>query len=115
MVVVGGAALAVAVFAWAWNRARSRPRRRIASTGLGAGVYLFTSAGCDQCARARELLTASLGEGGFTEIPWERQADVFDRLGIKAAPSTLVVKGDGSGVWYAGVPRRHQVAKTRNP
>ena len=59
-------------------------------TGLDPGTYLFTSARCAECAVARSQLES------FTEISWEGQPDVFNRLGVTAVPSTLVV--DSAGV-----------------
>ncbi|HEX6946804.1 MAG TPA: hypothetical protein VF246_05600 [Acidimicrobiia bacterium] len=104
LVIVGGAALAVAIYALVARRFRTRTRRRIASTGLTPGTYLFTSAGCEECARARQLLDQRVGVGGYSEIAWESEPRVFDRLGVRAVPSTLVVAEDGSGLWHAGVP-----------
>ena len=104
LLVVLGAAVAVAVFAVVLQRVRSRPRRVIASTGLTPGAYLFTSVDCGECSRARTRLAELLGDSGYTEVAWESEPEVFQRLEVPAVPSTLLVAADGSGVWHAGVP-----------
>lgn len=105
LVVVGVTALLVVLAAAATGR-RSRARRLIADTGLAAGIYLFTSGGCGQCAEARDRLAGIVGEAGYTEVPWEKEPATFERLAVGQAPSTLVVAPDGSGTWHPGVPGR---------
>ena len=105
LAAVAVAGLAVAVFAYMLRRIRDRPRRLILLTGLQPGAYLFTSGDCGECARARSSLAEALGPAGFTEIPWESEPGIFQRLDVSAVPSTLIVAADGSGVWHAGVPR----------
>lgn len=105
LVVVGVTVVAVVVLSLVLRHLRSRPRRSIATTGLRPGTYLFTSAGCEECDRARRLLADRSGVGGFVEVAWERDPAVFDRLGVDAVPSTLIVAENGSGVWHAGIPR----------
>lgn len=102
LVVVG---IAVAVFALVRRRLRERPRRTISATGLAPGAYLFTSGDCAECANARSMITKRLGSDGFTEVAWESEPGIFERLGVTAVPSSLLVAPDGSGVWHAGVPR----------
>lgn len=97
------AGVAVGLFALVLKRRRSRPARMIPVTGLDPGTYLFTSATCAECAVARSQLES------FTEISWEGQPDVFNRLGVTAVPSTLEVDSAGVGAWRAWVP------ETRNP
>jgi hypothetical protein len=105
LIVVGSAAALVVIVAVLTGR-RPRVRRSIDDTGLPAGIYLFTSGGCGQCAEARDRLAGVVGESGYTEVPWENEPATFERLGVGQAPSTLVVGPDGSGTWYAGVPNR---------
>jgi len=78
--------------------------RTIDTPGLEAGVYLFTSGGCGTCAGARETLA---GRGvDFTELTWDEDPEVFQRLGVDAVPSVVVVKA-GRGRWWRGaVPRQ---------
>ncbi len=101
IVLVAG--LVVAILAFALKRRRARPARIIAFTGLGPGTYLFTSASCAECSRARVSLD------DFTEISWEEKPEVFNRLGVSAVPSTLVVDSTGAGAWQAWPPA------SRNP
>jgi hypothetical protein len=105
LLIVGAAVLAVVVAAAVAGR-RPRGRRSIADTGLAAGIYLFTSGGCDQCAEARDRLARIVGGAGYTEVPWESEPATFERLAVRQAPSTLVVAADGSGTWHPGVPGR---------
>ena len=94
--IAGGIALA---------RRRHRPVQKISSLDLVAGVYLFTSEGCDTCATARAKLADSLGDG-FTEFVWEREPEHFAALAIEAVPSVLVVDDSGHGRLYPGQPHR---------
>ena len=105
LVAIAVAAVVVALFASVLKRVRSRPLRSIAVTGLEPGTYLFTSGDCSECARARTRLAESTGPRGYTEVAWESEPGVFQRLEVDAVPSTLVVADDGSGVWHAGGPR----------
>jgi hypothetical protein len=42
-----------------------------------------------------------------TELSWQKNPDVFERLGVDAVPSVLEVESDGSATWWrGGVPRR---------
>lgn len=78
--------------------------RTIDAAGLDPGVYLFTSGGCGTCDGARETL---VGRGvEFTEVTWDDDPDVFQRLGMDAVPSVVVVN-EGRGRWWRGsVPRQ---------
>ena len=81
-----------------------RPSRTLTAPGMADGTYLFTSAGCETCTRARDEL-ARRG-AAFDEVKWTDQPEVFDRLGIDAVPSVVVVRG-GRGRWWRGaVPRQ---------
>jgi hypothetical protein len=86
-----------------------RPGRRgqpIEGPGLAPGIYLFTSGTCADCGPARERLKEKLGPGGFREIGWEAEPDVFARVGIDVVPCTLVVGEDGSANSFPGLPDR---------
>lgn len=98
LLIVLGATLAVAIFTLILHRRRSRPTRVIANAGLSPGTYLFTSATCLECSRARSALE------NFVEISWEERPDVFSRLHVTAVPSTLVVDSTGRGTWRAWSP-----------
>lgn len=88
--------------------ARRRPvltSRELTATGMPRGTYLLTSDGCDTCERAREALTRR--DVHYTELSWQKNPEVFDRLGIDAVPSVVVVGEDGSGRWWrGGVPNK---------
>ena len=83
--------------------ARQRPRlqsRRLAETGLDPGVYLLTSEGCATCERARATLNKN--SVAFTELRWQTESDVFERLGVDAVASVLVVGLAGDARWWRG-------------
>ena len=98
-------ALAIAAIATLTLRFRNRGGPvDLEVTGLGPGVYLFTSTACPQCGSARRALSDSLGEDGFAELRWEELPGVFHDLGIEGVPATLVVRADGSGTVWSGKP-----------
>ncbi len=98
-------ALAVAAVAAVVLRSRVAGRpRQLESTGLGPGVYLFTSTACADCSPARRKLIDELGEGGFVELGWEQEPGVFHRLGVDAVPATAIVARDGSATLWPGQP-----------
>jgi hypothetical protein len=72
--------------------------------GLAPGVDLFTSATCADCAATREHLLEKLGPSGFLEIEWERDPEVFSRVGIDVVPCTVVVSEDGYATRFPGLP-----------
>lgn len=81
---------------------RSRP---VADTGLPPGVYLLSSDGCHTCRRARDTLTRR--EIAYTELSWEKNPEVFERMQIDAVPSVVQIDRGGAGTWWrGGVPRR---------
>lgn len=78
--------------------------RTIDTPGLASGVYLFTSGGCGTCAGARETL---VGRGvEFTELTWDEDPEVFQRLGMDAVPSVVVVTTGRGRWWRGGIPRQ---------
>lgn len=84
-----------------------RIRPRSLETGdLAPGIYLFTSSTCADCVPARHKLTEALGPEGFTEIRWDTQPEVLQKLQVDAVPATLVVDEPGQGVLYPGQPDR---------
>lgn len=100
-------AVAVLVVAIVFVLRRRPPvrRRTLTGSGLPSGVYLLTSDGCDTCERARSQLTRR--GVGHTELSWQKNPEVFERLGIDAVPSVLVIGETGSGTWWrGGTPRR---------
>jgi hypothetical protein len=95
--------MAAMVVAVRRKMALSAPRR-LGATGLQAGVYLFTSADCAECALARAKLDTRTGEGGYREIAWETEPEFFTRLGVDAVPATMIVEADGSARLWPGQP-----------
>jgi len=98
-------ALLVATMVVAVRRkmASSSPRP-LPPTGLEPGVYLFTSADCDECALARAKLEDRLGEDGYVEIAWEQRPELFADLGVDAVPATVVVAADQTALLWPGQP-----------
>jgi hypothetical protein len=80
------------------------PFRVIRRTGLGPGVYFFSSATCAECRPARSVLVERLGEDGFVEHSWESDPGILESLGVDGVPATLVVEGSGSGRLWTGMP-----------
>jgi hypothetical protein len=110
--VVAVIILLVVLVSIVFRRRPPRRSRRIDATGLGPGLYLFTSHGCDSCGRARERLARR----GFTytELSWEEKPETFEGLGIDAVPSLVAVGRGGTGRWWrGGVPRRVEMPGTR--
>lgn len=104
ILIAVAAILVVAVILFLRRRpiVRARP---LTATGLPPGTYLLTSDGCcDTCRRARERLTRR--QVSYTELSWEKNPDVFERLAIDAVPSVLRIEAGGEGIWWrGGVPR----------
>jgi len=104
--VVTALVTAALLTAWMLERRRASKPRKIQTTGLRAGIYLFTSDTCAECNPARDLLVSSLGETGFTEIAWSDDPALFERLQIPQVPASLRVDADGSGRCWFGDPKR---------
>lgn len=100
--IVGALGVALVVTLILRSRATGSPRQ-LESTGLIAGVYLFTSSSCPDCRPAYRKLTERLGEE-FVEMNWEREPGVFHDVGVVAVPATLIVDADGSGTLFPGQP-----------
>lgn len=106
--------VAVVVALTALLRRRPRVRRYdVADTGLPAGVYLLTSDGCDTCERARVTLVRR--GTPHTELSWQKNPDVFERLGIDAVPSVLTVDESGAGAWFRGGVPSARLGGSRAP
>lgn len=87
------------------RRGRQRAVRGIPSSDLAAGLYLFSSEGCATCESARALLVESRGDD-FTELVWEHQPQLFEKLAVDVVPSVLVVDETGAGRLFPGQPQR---------
>lgn len=112
ILIVAAFGVAALAMAGALHRSRVAPRR-LRATGLDEGVILMTSSACSECAKARDRLDAALGEGGYSEMSWERHPEVFESLDVDGVPAVLVVGADGSGELWAGQPDR--VLRTLGP
>ncbi len=103
LVVVAVLGIAASVGFLISLRGRRRPVPAL-TTGLEAGVYLFTSAGCADCRPAKQALVDVLGRDGFAEVRWEESPDLFTEVGIDVVPATLVVEEGGAGTVFRGHP-----------
>ncbi len=104
-VIVVAVAVAAGVTFGLWQRRRRGEIREIGTTGLTPGVYLFSSHACPTCSAARSRLVSTVGSDGFTELVWEDDPMVFERLEVDAVPAVLRVRQDGGGTFYPGQPR----------
>ncbi len=102
--LVAGAFAVAAGAVVAMRRRSSSGPRRVDNSGLGSGVYLFTSSACADCDPARDLLVAELGSDGFVELIWDDSPEPFIQLAIGEVPATVVVARDGSADIYPGRP-----------
>jgi hypothetical protein len=102
LLVVG--ALAVVVLVTALLRRPARRGWALDGADLKPGIYLFTSRTCADCLPARDRLAKGVGPGGFTEIVWEKDPDLFVRFRIDLVPCTVLVARDGSATSYPGMP-----------
>jgi hypothetical protein len=84
-------------------RAKGGPRK-LHATGLGQGVYLFSSTACPDCKHVRRMLDDAFGGDGYREFQWEQEPGLFHDLGVDAVPATVIVEFDGSGVLWPGRP-----------
>ncbi|CAN5315398.1 hypothetical protein BH24ACT7_BH24ACT7_01500 [soil metagenome] len=78
--------------------------------GLPAGLVLFTSTDCTNCATVRTMMEAA----GLRprEVTWELEPETMERAGVIVVPLTVVVDGDGvvHDRW-AGVPPSRWMGK----
>ena len=108
-VVVG--ALGLSRLSRPWQDS-AHPQLQIPPGELPAGVVLFTSTDCDQCANAR----AALRRAGisYREVTWEIESDRFERYGVQGVP--LLAQLDDAGRQLhlsAGVPTRRTLRAVR--
>lgn len=102
--IIAAALLVAALVVAVRRRIASQAPRRLPATGLEPGIYLFTSGDCPDCAKARLELEEALGVGGYREIAWEQQPEVFTRLEVEAVPATMVVDADRRARLWLGRP-----------
>lgn len=106
LALIGGALFIAAAATLVVRANATRRPRELADTGLPPGVYYFSSSSCPDCTSVRTALEGALGESGFVELSWERDAVEFDRLGVDAVPATMVVSDDGSALIWQGRAER---------
>jgi hypothetical protein len=106
LVLIGLAAVVLVVAVRLAGRGRP-PEQNIDLSGLGlpAGLVLFTSTDCANCAAVRtQLAVAGLRP---REVTWELEPGIITRAGVTATPLTVVVDGDGAVLeQWSGVPPR---------
>lgn len=106
LVVVGGLIAVVFLVVLYLRRRDLAESIRMGNVGFDPGIYLFTSATCATCEKARQQLERRLGQAGFVEYTWEQHSETFATLGIDRVPCTLVVDEGGRGVLWRGQPDR---------
>jgi Uri superfamily endonuclease len=106
LVVVGGVIVVVFLVVFYLRRRDRAESIRVGRVGLDPGIYLFTSATCATCEKARRHLERRLGESNFVEYVWEQHPETFAALSIERVPCTLVVDEGGRGVLWRGQPDR---------
>lgn len=104
--VIAAALMVAALFVAVRRKIALTAPRRIGATGLEPGVYLFTSADCADCSLAGAKLEKRVGEGGYKEVAWAEQPELFTRLRVEAVPATMIVEADGSARLWLGQPDR---------
>jgi len=102
--LIFGAVVIIAVSAAVIRGRASTPERRIRQPGLEAGIHFFSSSSCLECDPVRAGLVELLGASGFVEHRWEKDSELFQRLGIDGVPATLRVDRSGKGVLWPGKP-----------
>jgi hypothetical protein len=105
IVVVVGALLLVlllARLAGKWQRP-SHPAVEVSALGSEAGIVLFTSTDCSNCAAARRVAEAS--GLPIREVTWELEPGRFSAAGVEAVPLTVLVDDRRAATAvFAGVP-----------
>lgn len=111
--LIGVAIVAVAVGGATLTRRFQRPtHRRVdpSAAGLSAGVVVFTSTECANCAAARDRLRA---QGvAFREVTWELEPALFAALGVESVP--LVVVTDPAGRWVGQISGKPPLRRLRS-
>lgn len=109
--VVVAAAFGLSRLSRPWQDS-AHPELQIPPGELPAGVVLFTSTDCDQCANAR----AALQRAGisYREVTWEIESDRFRRYGVQGVPLLAQLDGSGEQLYLAaGVPTRRTLRAVR--
>lgn len=108
-VVVG--ALGLSRLSRPWQDA-AHPQLQIPPGDLPAGVVLFTSTDCDQCANARAALKRA--GIGYREVTWEIESERFERYGVQGVPLLAQLDASGRQLYLAaGVPTRRTLRAMR--
>jgi len=102
-----GVAMGLARVSRPWQDS-AHPALTIPPGDLPAGVVLFTSTDCDQCASARAALKKAGIE--YREVTYELEAARFERYGVQGVPllASLDERG-GQQFLAAGVPTRRSL------
>ncbi len=104
-------ALGLARLLGPWQRV-AHPPLQIPPGDLPAGVVLFTSTDCDQCAATRSALKAAGIE--YREVTWELESGRFERYGVQGVPLLARVEPSGRQSFLAaGVPTRRSLRALR--
>lgn len=91
----------------------AHPRLTIPPGELAAGVVLFSSTDCDQCAAARSALQAA--GISYREVTWEIEAERFERYGVQGVPLVAHIDATGRQLYLAaGVPTRRTLRAVRS-
>lgn len=109
--VVMAAALGLARISRPWQDS-AHPALTIPPGDLPAGVVLFTSTDCDQCAAARAALKKAGIE--YREVTYELEAARFERYGVQGVPLLARLRESGEQSFLAaGVPTRGSLRAVR--
>ena len=104
-------ALALARLSRPWQDS-AHPPLSIPAGELPAGVVLFTSTDCDQCAAARAALKKATIE--YREVTWELEARRFEEYGVQGVPLLAIVEANGrQSLLTAGIPTRGSLRAVR--
>jgi len=115
LIVVGTVvvvALALSRLSRPWQDS-AHPDLRIPPGELPAGVVLFTSTDCDQCANARTALQRA--GISYREVTWEIESDRFQRYGVQGVPLLAQLDASGRQLYLAaGVPTGRTLRAVRS-
>lgn len=111
ILVVVAAALGLAQWSRPWQDS-AHPALTIPPGELPAGVVLFTSTDCDQCASARAALQAAGIQ--YREVTHEIESSRFERYGVQGVPLVAQIDESGSqSLLAAGIPTRRTLRSLR--
>ena len=103
------AVVALALVTRRWQRPH-QPQVDLSGLDLPAGIVLFTSTECANCARARTVVK-TLG-ASVREVTWELEPHVFEAAGVESVPLTVVAGPDGVVAdQIAGIPSRRRLVR----